>query len=281
MELDTVVQALQSGGFLVGQVQENWILQGDPQYALVPAGSNEEIEITLVPRPPRPVSDDGTKPPELGFRVRSDNDDDSHEHRKYFRQARRCPTRTTRNESRGDRQENARGDFRDTCQGPRSSGFGQGNKGPQTQKRVKSVLMDQVRKWKLRPRDEWPNHRSPEVPVAFDRPQEDGGSVQKECLTPGACVAFDVSQEPEELFYRCQGPNCSKQNEGRRYLDSASTVFYAEDGKRTHKDISALNAGRQALEVSLPSDLSDLNKCSCGREFYWRSNLWKISGLKP
>ena len=89
MELDTIVQAPQSGGFLVGQVQVYWILQGDPQYALVPAGSNEEIEITLVPRPPWPVSKDGTKPPELVFCVRGDNDDDSHERRKCLRQARR------------------------------------------------------------------------------------------------------------------------------------------------------------------------------------------------
>ena len=139
--------------------------------------------------------------------------------------------------------------------------------------------MDQVRKWKWRPRDEWPNQHSPKVPVAFDRPQEDDWSVQKECLTPGG-VAFDVSQEPEELFYRCQGPHCSKQNEGRRYWDSASTVFYAEDGKRTHKDISALSAGRQAMEVSVPPDLSDLNKRSCGKEEDWRSNLWESAGLK-
>ena len=81
--------------------------------------------------------------------------------------------RTTKNDSRRDHQENARGDFRDSCQGPRSSGFGHGNKGPQTQKRAKSALMDQVRICKLRPRDEWPNQRSPEVPVAFGGPQED------------------------------------------------------------------------------------------------------------
>ena len=43
-----------------------WILQGDPQYAFVPACSNDEIEITLVPRQWL-VSNDGTKSTEPGF----------------------------------------------------------------------------------------------------------------------------------------------------------------------------------------------------------------------
>ena len=36
--------------FLVDEVQVYWILKGDPQYAFVPAGSNDEIEITLAPK---------------------------------------------------------------------------------------------------------------------------------------------------------------------------------------------------------------------------------------
>ena len=34
----------------VDQVHVYWILQRDPQHACVPAGSNDKIEITLVPR---------------------------------------------------------------------------------------------------------------------------------------------------------------------------------------------------------------------------------------
>ena len=34
----------------VDQVQVYWILQGDSRFAFVPAGSNEEIKVTLVPR---------------------------------------------------------------------------------------------------------------------------------------------------------------------------------------------------------------------------------------
>ena len=47
----------------------------------VPAGSNDEIEITLVPRR-WPVSEEGTKRPEQGFCVRSDSGDYSRKNAK-------------------------------------------------------------------------------------------------------------------------------------------------------------------------------------------------------
>ena len=50
MELDEV-QALQSRGLLVDRVQVQWNPQGGPQYAFVSACSNDENEITMVPRP--------------------------------------------------------------------------------------------------------------------------------------------------------------------------------------------------------------------------------------
>ena len=50
MVLDKMVQALQSGSFFVDQGQVQWVLQGDPQCAFCPASSNEDIEISLVPR---------------------------------------------------------------------------------------------------------------------------------------------------------------------------------------------------------------------------------------
>ena len=80
----------------------------------------------------------------------------------------------------------------------------------------------------LVPRDEWPNHRFLGVLVAFGRLQENGGSGLKGCLTPGAGVAFDIAQGERKLLYRCQGPNCSKKKQGRRYLDLTPVVFYAE-----------------------------------------------------
>ena len=52
------------------------MLQGDPQYAFVQVGSNDETEITLVPRR-WPASEESTKPPEPGVGMRSDSDDDS------------------------------------------------------------------------------------------------------------------------------------------------------------------------------------------------------------
>ena len=59
-ELDKMIQALQSKGLLVDQVQVCCILLGDPRYAFVPADSNDEIEITLLVRQ-WPVSHEGTK----------------------------------------------------------------------------------------------------------------------------------------------------------------------------------------------------------------------------
>ena len=43
-----MVQALQSRYVLMDQVQVSWMLQGDPQYAFVPAGWNDETETTWV-----------------------------------------------------------------------------------------------------------------------------------------------------------------------------------------------------------------------------------------
>ena len=70
-ELDKMTQALPSRGLLV-----DWILQGDPQHAFFSAGLNDEIEITRVPKQ-WPVSKEGTTPPEPGFCVRCDSDDDN------------------------------------------------------------------------------------------------------------------------------------------------------------------------------------------------------------
>ena len=47
VRLDNIVQALQGMKSLVDPVQVYWILQGDPQHAFVPAGSNDEIEVFL------------------------------------------------------------------------------------------------------------------------------------------------------------------------------------------------------------------------------------------
>ena len=55
MGFNTMIQAFQSC-FFVDQMQVNWILQGYPQYAFAPAGSNDEIEISLVPRDERVVA---------------------------------------------------------------------------------------------------------------------------------------------------------------------------------------------------------------------------------
>ena len=40
------------GGTQVDQVQIHWILQEEPHYTFVPAGSNEEVKIALAPRFP-------------------------------------------------------------------------------------------------------------------------------------------------------------------------------------------------------------------------------------
>ena len=50
MGLDKMIQALQSGSFLVDHVEVYRILQSDPRYTVVPAGSNDEIEVSLVLR---------------------------------------------------------------------------------------------------------------------------------------------------------------------------------------------------------------------------------------
>ena len=66
--------ALQSQILLSNKCKFYWILQGDPHCTFVPASSNGEIEIALVPRRWL-VSKKGTTP--LGFCVRSDSDDNS------------------------------------------------------------------------------------------------------------------------------------------------------------------------------------------------------------
>ena len=45
-----MVQALIRRNFLVGQVQNYWILQGGPQYDIVSVGSHDEIEVIWLPR---------------------------------------------------------------------------------------------------------------------------------------------------------------------------------------------------------------------------------------
>ena len=74
--MDKIVQALQSKKNLVDQVQLNWIFAGDPQYAVVPAGSNDDMEITQVPRE-WPVSS------RTGFCVKSDSDDDTRKNKNF------------------------------------------------------------------------------------------------------------------------------------------------------------------------------------------------------
>ena len=63
----------------VDHVQTYCILQGDPQHAFVPAGSHDEIDISLVPRR-WPVSEEGAKPPEPGFCVKSGSSDSTERH---------------------------------------------------------------------------------------------------------------------------------------------------------------------------------------------------------
>ena len=50
MGIGRMVEALQSRNFIVDQVQVYGIMQGDPQYVFVLAGSNEGVEVTLPER---------------------------------------------------------------------------------------------------------------------------------------------------------------------------------------------------------------------------------------
>ena len=52
VEVAKMIQALQERGIQLGQVQLYWIIQEDPHYTFVPAGSNEEVNIVLVPKFP-------------------------------------------------------------------------------------------------------------------------------------------------------------------------------------------------------------------------------------
>ena len=54
--MDEMVQAMHRRKFQADQVQVFWMIQGDPQYAFVPTGTNDEIEITLVPRDEKTVA---------------------------------------------------------------------------------------------------------------------------------------------------------------------------------------------------------------------------------
>ena len=49
MEVAKMIQALQERGFQVDQVRLYWIVQEDPHFTFVPAGSNGEVKIVLVP----------------------------------------------------------------------------------------------------------------------------------------------------------------------------------------------------------------------------------------
>ena len=56
-------------------MQVYWNRQSDPQYTFVLVGSNDEIELSLVPGDRWPVaSEEGTMPPAPSFFVKSDSD---------------------------------------------------------------------------------------------------------------------------------------------------------------------------------------------------------------
>ena len=75
-EMDKMVQALQRRSCLVDQSASYWMVQGDPQNAFVLAGTNDENDITLVPKDERTVAhDEGTRPMAAGF-VRSGGESD-------------------------------------------------------------------------------------------------------------------------------------------------------------------------------------------------------------
>ena len=74
-----MVEAMESCGFIADQVKVYWMIQGDPQYAFLPAGTNDEIDLTLVPRNTwRPVvSEEVTKPDAPGFCVTLDSESEN------------------------------------------------------------------------------------------------------------------------------------------------------------------------------------------------------------
>ena len=59
--------------------------------------------------------------------------------------------------------------------------------------------------------------------------------MQKECLALGAGVAYDISQVEGQLMYRCQGPNCSKKNEGRWHVSSLNKYSGGEEIAHTSR----------------------------------------------
>ena len=52
-------------------------------------------------------------------------------------------------------------------------------------------------------------------------------------------VACNTLQEGGKLLYRCDGPTCATQNQGRWYLDLVSVVFPSEDGHGYTRDVCA------------------------------------------
>ena len=50
-------------------------------------------------------------------------------------------------------------------------------------------------------------------------------------------VVCNTLQEGRKLLYRCHGPTCATQNQGRRYLDLVSVVFPSEDGHGHARDV--------------------------------------------
>ena len=68
MGIYKMVQALQRRTCLVNHVQVYWIIQGDQRCAFFPNGTNNEIELTLVPRGVWSVGhNEGTRPVAVGF----------------------------------------------------------------------------------------------------------------------------------------------------------------------------------------------------------------------
>ena len=49
----------------------SWIMQGDPQYAFVLAGSNEETEVALLPRDERVAAQEEAVWPQAGLMISS------------------------------------------------------------------------------------------------------------------------------------------------------------------------------------------------------------------
>ena len=71
---------LQRRTFSVDQVQVDWMIPGDPQYAFLPAGTSDEIELTLVPRDEWSVAHDECTRPAAAALVRGVSDSERQSH---------------------------------------------------------------------------------------------------------------------------------------------------------------------------------------------------------